>query len=61
MLNRMCTECKRLGQVCTGTENEVWSNCVYKETRVYSVEQRRYLNAKERYKKSNCITIFNSP
>lgn len=31
MLNSMCTRCARLGIDCKGTENQVWTGCVYKE------------------------------
>lgn len=31
MMNRMCKNCARLGIDCKGTENQVWSGCVYKE------------------------------
>lgn len=32
MLNRMCKKCVRFGIDCKGTENQVWSGCVYKIT-----------------------------
>lgn len=31
MLNSMCIRCAHLGIDCKGTENQVWSGCVYKE------------------------------
>lgn len=32
MLNKMCKKCARFGIDCKGTENQVWSGCVYKIT-----------------------------
>lgn len=32
MLNTMCNKCVRLGIDCQGTENQLWSGCIYQET-----------------------------
>ena len=31
MLNSMCLRCACLGVDCNGTENKVWSGCIYKK------------------------------
>lgn len=31
MLNKMCNDCGCLHRDCDGTENQNWTNCVYKE------------------------------
>ena len=32
MLNRMCKNCLCLNADCAGTENQVWTGCIYKKT-----------------------------
>lgn len=32
MLNKMCENCLCLGKDCNGTENQVWSGCIYRKT-----------------------------
>ena len=32
MLNRMCYECSKLNNDCSGTTCQVWNGCIYKET-----------------------------
>lgn len=31
MLNNMCINCKKLGNECTGSQESVWTGCIYKE------------------------------
>lgn len=35
-MNAMCYDCKRLGNDCTGTRNQVWTGCVWKKKREYN-------------------------
>lgn len=30
-LNRMCTDCAKLGRECSGTTCQTWTGCVYRE------------------------------
>ena len=30
-MNRMCIDCKCLGVDCKGTDNNVWTGCVYRK------------------------------
>lgn len=38
MLNKMCENCLCLGNECKGTENQVWSGCIYKRTERHLVK-----------------------
>lgn len=31
MLNTICLDCKKLNNGCSGTENQNWTGCIYKE------------------------------
>lgn len=31
MLNNMCINCKKLGNGCSGSQESVWTGCIYKE------------------------------
>lgn len=60
MLNEMCLTCKCLENGCGGTQNQIWSGCIYKEK--FENEQAEYLKRYENVmKKFNAITLLELP
>lgn len=52
MLNRMCKDCARLGSDCKGTQEQVWTGCVYYKKDVKRSLEVQKAEALSEYKKA---------